>query len=73
VIADQTTEMASPFVSQSAVLYNVQFETLQDRVSGSLKMPSVAVPLPVLPIFSEDGGFLTLQLVATSTSNRDEV
>jgi hypothetical protein len=69
-------KMASSFVTQSApcVLFvdNVQVGTLENRVTGSLKIPSVAVPVPVLPIFSEDGGFLTLE-VATSTSNRDEV
>jgi hypothetical protein len=63
-------------VSQSSfVLFvdNVQvIGTLENRVPFSLTIPSVAVPVPVLPIFSEDGGFLTLQ-IATSTSNRDEV
>ena len=29
--------------------------------------------LPVLPIFSEDGGFLTLKVGAKSTSNQNEV
>jgi hypothetical protein len=68
--------MASSFVSQSSfVLFvdNVQVVgTLENRVPISLQIPSVAVPVPVSPIFSEDGGFLTLQ-IATSTSNRDEV
>ncbi len=68
--------MASSHVSPSAscVLFvkNVQVATLENRVSVSIKIPSVAVPLVVLPIVSENGGFLTLQ-VATSTSNRDEV
>jgi hypothetical protein len=65
--------MASSFVS-SFVLFvdNVRVGTLENRVPISLQIPSVAVPVPVLPIFSEDGGFLTLQ-IATSTSNRDEV
>jgi hypothetical protein len=66
--------MASRFVSQSAscVLFvdNVQVGTLDNRVPISLSIPSVAVPVPVLPIFSEDG--LNLQ-IANSTSNRDEV
>jgi hypothetical protein len=51
--------MASTFVSQSAscVLFvdNVQVGTLENRVPISLTIPSVAVPVPVLPIFSEDG------------------
>jgi hypothetical protein len=67
--------MASSFVSQSSfVLFvdNVRVGTLENRVPVSLTIPSVAVPVPVSPIFSEDGGFLTLQ-IATSTSNRDEV
>jgi hypothetical protein len=61
--------MASSFVSQSAVLFvdNVQVGTLKNRVPISIP---VAVPVPVLPIFSEDG--LNLQ-IAISTSNRDEV
>jgi len=67
--------MASSFVSQSSfVLFvdNVQVVgTLENRVPISLQIPSVAVPVAVLPI-SEDGGFLTLQ-IANSTSNRDEV
>ncbi len=60
--------------SQSAVLFvdNVQVGTLQNGMSGSLTIDSVAVSALVSPIFSEDGGFLTLQ-IATSTSNRDEV
>jgi hypothetical protein len=67
--------MASSFVSQSSfVLFvdNVRVGTLENRVTISLTIPSVAVPVAVLPIISEDGGFLTLQ-IATSTSNRDEV
>jgi hypothetical protein len=67
--------MAS-FVSQSAscVLFvdNIQVATIENRVPVSLQIPSVAVPVPVLPIFSEDDGFLNLQ-IANSTSNRDEV
>jgi len=51
---------------------NVRVGTLENRVPISVQIPSVAVPVPVLPIFSEDGGFLTLQ-IANSTSNRDEV
>ncbi len=66
--------MASSFVSQSAsfVLFvdNVRVGTLENRVRISLKIPYVAVPVPVLPIFFEDG--LNLQ-IANSTSNRDEV
>ncbi len=64
-------KMASSF---SCVLYvdNIQVGTLDNRVPISLTIPSVAVPVSVLPIFSEDGGFLTLQ-IANSTSNRDEV
>jgi hypothetical protein len=60
--------MASTLVSQSAVLFvdNVQVGTLKNRLSTSLKIPSV-VPLPFLPIFSEDGSFLTLQVPATET------
>jgi hypothetical protein len=68
--------IASSHVSPSAscVLFveKVQVATLENRVSVSINIPSVAVPLVVLPIISEDGGLLTLQ-VATSTSNRDEV
>ena len=67
--------MASSSVSQSSfVLFvdNVRVGTLENRVTISLTIPSVAVPVAVLPIISEDGGFLTLQ-IATSTSNRDEV
>jgi hypothetical protein len=65
--------MASSFVS-SFVLFvdNVRVGTLENRVPISLQIPSVAVPVAVLPIISEDGGFLTLQS-ANSTSNRDEV
>jgi hypothetical protein len=66
--------MASSFVSQSAsfVLFvdNVRVGTLENRVPISLQIPSVAVPVAVLPIISEDG--LNLQIV-NSTSNRDEV
>jgi hypothetical protein len=51
--------MASSFVSPSAscVLFvdNVQVGTLENRVPISLTIPSVAVSVPVLPIFSEDG------------------
>ena len=69
-------KMASSVVFQSAscVLFvdNVQVGTLENRVPVSLQIPSVAVAVPVLPFFSEDGGFLTLQ-IANSTSNRDEV
>ena len=69
--------MASSFVSQSAscVLFvdNVQVGTLENRVPISVTIPSVAVPGGAsFANFSEDGGFLTLQ-IATSTSNRDEV
>ena len=68
--------MASSVVSQTAsfVLFvdNVRVATIENRVPISVTIPSVAVPVPVLPIFSEDGGFLTLQ-IANSTSNRDEV
>ncbi len=49
---------------------NVQLGTLENRMPISLKIPSVAVSVPVLPIYSEDG--LNLQ-IANSTSNRDEV
>ncbi len=65
--------MASSFVSASFVLFvdNVRIGTLENRVPISLQIPSVAVPVAVLPI-SEDGGFLNLQ-IANSTSNRDEV
>ena len=56
--------MASSFVSQcaSCVLFvdNVQVGTLENRVPISLRIPSVAVSVPVLPIFSEDG--LNLQI-----------
>ncbi len=66
--------MASSFVSQSAsfVVFvdNVRVGTLENMVLISLKIPSVAVPVPVLPFFSEDG--LNLQ-IANSTSNQDEV
>jgi len=42
---------------------NVRVGTLENRVTISLTIPSVAVPVPVLPIFSEDGaGFLTLEV-----------
>ncbi len=65
--------MASSFVSQIAsfVLFvdNVQVGTLENRVPISLQIPSVAVPVAVLPIISEDGGFLTLQ-IANSTETR---
>jgi hypothetical protein len=58
--------------SSSFVLFvdNVRVGTLENSVPISLKIPYVAVPVPVLPIFSEDG--LNLQ-IAYSTSNRDEV
>jgi hypothetical protein len=48
--------------SASCVLFvdNVQVGTLENSLPISLTIPSVAVP--VLPIFSEDGGFLTLQI-----------
>ena len=76
ILDTEKKEMDSPSVSPSAscVLFvdNVQVGTLNNRVPISLTIPSVAVPVPVSPIFSEDGGFLTLQ-IATSTSNRDEV
>ena len=53
--------MASSFVSQSAsfVLFvdNVQVGTLENRVPISLQIPSVAVPVAVLPIISEDGPY----------------
>jgi hypothetical protein len=65
--------MALSFVSQTVLFVdNVQIGTLDNRVQISLTIPSVAVPVPVLPIFSEDGGFLTLE-VAKTTSNRDKV
>jgi hypothetical protein len=51
--------------SSSCVLFvdNVQVGTLNNRVPISLTIPSVAVPVPVLPIFSEDGaGLLTLEV-----------
>ena len=67
--------MASSFVSQSAscvFVDNVKVATIENRVPVSLQIPSVTVPLVVLPIISEDGGFLDLQ-IANSTSNRDEV
>jgi hypothetical protein len=55
--------MASSHVSPSApcVLFveKVQVATLENRVSVSIKIPSVAVPLVVLSIISEDGGFVT--------------
>jgi hypothetical protein len=66
------------FVSQSASCVHfvdkVQVATGIEnrRVPVSLQIPSVAVLLAVLPIISEDGGFLTLQ-IANSSSNRDEV
>jgi hypothetical protein len=69
-------KMASSFVSQSAsfVLFvdNVRVGTLENRVPISLQIPSVAVPVAVLPIISDNGGFLTLE-VAKTTSNQDEV
>jgi WD40 repeat protein len=37
---------------------NVQVGTLNNRVPVSLQIPSVAVPVAVLPIISEDCGFL---------------
>jgi hypothetical protein len=55
-------------------MQNVQVATIENSVPVSLQVPSAAVPVPVLPIFSEDDGFLTFgNLVAKTTSNRDEV
>ena len=56
--------------SASCVLFvdNVQVGTPKNRVPISLTIPSVAVPVPVLPIFSEDGaGFLTLEVSAVNS------
>jgi hypothetical protein len=64
--------MASSFVPCVLFVDNVQVATIENRVPVSLQLLSVALPLAVLPIISEDGGFLTLQ-IATSTSNQDEV
>jgi hypothetical protein len=59
-------KMASSFVSHSAsyVLFvdNVQVGTVENRVPIPLEIPSFDVPVPVLPIFSEEGGFLSLQV-----------
>ena len=62
--------MASQSASFVLFVDNVRVGTLENRVPVSLQIPSVAVPVAVLPIISEDG--LNLQ-IANSTSNRDEV
>jgi hypothetical protein len=64
--------MSSPFASCVLFVDDVKVATLENIVLMLLKIPTVEVPLAVLPIISEDGGFLTLQ-VSTTTNDRDEV
>ncbi len=67
--------MASSQQSASCVLFvdNVQIGTLKNRVPISLTIPSVAVHVPVLPIFSEDDGFLTLEVAQGQTVKQNQL